>query len=95
MYFCNLCLYQTIHRSKIDIHHLKPIEVGGTNDEFNKVYVCPTCHRLVYVIESKHGGHSIQTEESICIHGWLMSSIGRILHYTKFGEDFFVEDKNK
>ena len=31
-----------------DIHHIKPIREGGTDDHENLSYLCPNCHRLAH-----------------------------------------------
>jgi uncharacterized protein YlaI len=94
VYKCQICDYETDDRNKIDYHHIVSKELNGNNKKSNKIYVCPTCHRLIYIPESKTGCHSVRTEESITIYGWYMSTGGRVLHYNKNHEDFFVEDKN-
>lgn len=38
---CSRCQKQTPY---LEFHHIKPIEMGGTNDIFNIVAVCPDCH---------------------------------------------------
>lgn len=38
----------------IELHHIIPLEAGGTNDYFNLVYLCHTCHmKLHHIIYDK------------------------------------------
>ena len=38
----------------IELHHIIPIEAGGTNDYFNLIYLCHTCHmKLHHIIYDK------------------------------------------
>lgn len=98
MYYCQICNYKTKERSKIQSHHIVPRSTGGSNKKWNLVYLCANCHNLIFYPSeniNNNGAHSIQTDDSIIIHGWLMSSCGRLLHYTRYNEEFFVENKNK
>jgi len=81
MLFCELCSYSTNSRSKINIHHIVPLELNGSNNNFNLVHLCPTCHNLVYIPNAKFGQHSIKNEKSIIILGKKLSSAGVILNY--------------
>jgi len=87
MYFCEFpqCDYSTNDRSKIDHHHIIPREMNGSDDEWNKAWLCPNHHRLIH-IEGSHGNHSKKTEDTIEINGWRSSTAGKILEYKKNGE---------
>jgi hypothetical protein len=89
-YYCEICNYLTVHRNKIHYHHIKPVELGGSDWAYNRVYLCPTCHCLVYIPESLTGIHSIKCDDSIKILKWIMSTDGRVLHYiNKFNEEVY------
>jgi len=83
MYKCEFpgCDYVCEHRSQIHRHHIVPKTLNGSDKEYNKIYVCPNCHTRIYVPGVKHGIHSIKTNESIIINGWLGSTNGRVLEY--------------
>jgi 5-methylcytosine-specific restriction endonuclease McrA len=83
MYYCEFpcCEYQTENRFQINFHHIIPIECGGKNNNYNRIWLCPSCHTSVYVPESKRGIHSIKTENSIIILRWSQSTEGKILEY--------------
>lgn len=95
MYYCELCNYITESRSKINYHHIVPSELGGIDDDKNRVYICPNCHNLVYVKESKHGIHSIKCKNSVVIKGWMLSSGGIVLNFINSkSEEIFQNKKN-
>jgi hypothetical protein len=41
---CHLC--QTT-MSKLEIHHIKPLKIGGTDDFDNLMLLCRTCHKAI------------------------------------------------
>jgi len=98
MFYCNICNYSTKNRSMIHSHHIISKFQRGSNKKNNRVYLCPTCHSSVFIpsdnINTIVGVHAIFTEDSIIIHGWKMSSSGRLLHYSRYGEEYFTENKN-
>jgi hypothetical protein len=94
MFYCELCNYSTDSRSKINFHHIVPRELMGSNNESNRIYLCPTCHSLIYVEGTSSGIHSIRCEKSIIIFGWFQSTSGRVLQYIKDGKEFFKNSKN-
>lgn len=42
---CALCGWKN---AKCDIHHIKDVSFGGTNDMTNLIYVCPNHHREIH-----------------------------------------------
>ncbi len=95
IFYCEFCNYETKSRSKINWHHIVPKELGGSNKVFNRIYVCPTCHNLIYVPESKTGTHSIKTEQSIILLGWFSSTDGKFIRYLDIdGNEQFKKGKN-
>ena len=61
------CEYKTNKRNLIDLHHIIPKELGGKDDEWNRIYLCPNHHRKTYIPDSKDGYHSIKHEDSITL----------------------------
>lgn len=41
---CELCGYTPTHSGVLYVHHIKPIQYGGTNDINNLSIVCEKCH---------------------------------------------------
>lgn len=82
-----LCEYHSI-KAKIDFHHLTPLEVDP--DSKATIPLCKNHHNLIFHPESKHGQHSINTEQSIHILDVLGSTAGKTLHYQDYhGKKFF------
>jgi len=94
MYYCELCDYKTKNRNNIEIHHIVPKELNGSNKKSNKVYVCGTCHSKIYVNGSKSGAHSIKNTSSIVINGWFYSTTGAMLLIEKDGKEEWLVRKN-
>lgn len=42
--FCEDCLKRGIYRKTEEVHHIKPISHGGTNEESNLRSLCHDCH---------------------------------------------------
>lgn len=93
MYYCEFCNYKTKYRKQIESHHIQPKSMNGSDKPFNRCYICANCHSAVFVDHSI-GKHSTLTENSIIIHGWKLTTQGRVLYYTKNGIDYFQEPKN-
>lgn len=55
---CVLCGW---NNAKCDIHHIKDISFGGTNDMTNLIYVCPNHHREIHQKRDKHNDYSVET----------------------------------
>jgi len=83
MYTCEgpNCLYVTPDKHQIHFHHIIPKSLGGKNDRFNLVRLCPNCHNKIYIPEAKHGIHSIKAKNYIILHGIHNSSGGYVLEY--------------
>lgn len=75
------CSYKTCSKSQIHVHHIVPREMGGKDDKWNKVWLCPTHHSHIYVPGSVSGIHSVKSSGSIIILGWRTTSGGRMLEY--------------
>lgn len=89
MYKCQFpnCSYECNERSYIHNHHIVPKELGGSDKSGNRIYLCPNCHCRVYIPESSSGIHSIKSNNSIIIIGWLMSTAGKVLEYINSNEE--------
>ena len=85
------CNYTTIHRSQIQYHHIVPRELNGSDKDYNRIWLCPTCHTKVFVRESQRGIHSINGQDSIIIIQWMESTQGRVLEYQDQKGNSFYE----
>lgn len=95
MYYCEICGYETESKSKLQKHHIIPKELNGTNDKWNLVYLCPSCHTNVYIPDSKFGNHSMKTSNSIIILSKKLSNYGMTINYIdKDGIEMFKDLKN-
>lgn len=69
-------------RSSVDIHHIIPKGMPGTSEKpYNKIVLCPSCHRRIHVPGTVRGIHSIKREDSIILKGYLSTSVGKALVY--------------
>jgi hypothetical protein len=75
------CSFKTLQRGLIDYHHIIPKSEGGSNKGANRTYLCPSCHRDIFVPSMKAGHHSIVRERSIVIQRVLQTSRGKALQY--------------
>lgn len=75
------CKYETNNRFQIHYHHIIPKECGGTNKEYNRIWLCPNHHSRIYIKEATKGIHSIKTKDSIIFKGILQSTSGRLIEY--------------
>jgi hypothetical protein len=95
VYYCELCNFKTKYRNEIQTHHIVPRELNGSNDKWNLVYLCPNCHHLIFVPNSKSGHHSIRTPNSIIIVCKYLSTDGPILSYINMnGLELYTKLKN-
>lgn len=81
MYHCCYpnCTYSTTERSLIEWHHIVPKELNGSDKAYNRIYLCPIHHKMVYVPESMTGQHAKKLAESIIIKGKFKSTCGEVL----------------
>jgi len=75
------CSYTTNDRTKIDYHHIVPRELKGQNDDWNRIWLCPNCHRKIYIPESNKGIHSKKSRESVVLLNIYNSTSGKVLEY--------------
>ena len=56
-----------------DIHHIKPVKFGGTNDITNLTYVCPNCHRIAHTDLNKLSNNLISLDIQLneCGKNWI------------------------
>lgn len=78
MYYCELCTYSTPNRNNIENHHIVPKELEGSDLNWNRIYLCPNCHKRVYIEGSTSGIHSIKNSDSIIIKGLFNSTDGKL-----------------
>ena len=54
---CEQCLQQGRYIAATEVHHIKPLSVGGTHDEKNLMALCKSCHsRITLTTENLHRG---------------------------------------
>ncbi len=78
------CTYETDIKSQINIHHIVPKELGGSEHNYNKICLCPNCHSKIYIKDATSGIHSKFGDDSIILHRWLNSM--DILEYETMDE---------
>jgi len=97
-YICQFpfCDYETNNKQLINFHHIIPKELNGKNKKNNIICLCPNHHNYIYIPNSKHGIHSINSIEKIQIINILMSTNGIILHYKDYNnKEYFYDYINK
>ncbi len=75
------CEYETKYRTQIHRHHIKPVECGGSDKNFNLIYLCPNHHTKIYIPEATHGIHTVNGDDSIILKRWFKSTVGKTLEY--------------
>jgi hypothetical protein len=98
LYFCQFpnCKYSTDIRSQINKHHIKSVELNGSDDDYNRIYLCPNHHTKIYIPESKSGLHSFKGADSIILLRKLNSTGGTVVEYidSNGNNNFFIEEKD-
>jgi len=74
-YPCEICNKEEF----LEDHHIEGRKIKDWNKPFNRVNICPTCHRNVH-------------EGVVEIEGWFSTTSGRELFWHKIGEDNEVSD---
>lgn len=74
----------------MDVHHILPRSMGGGNQAWNLLQLCPGCHRKIFVPGMSSGMHAVEAIGSIVVFGYLLTSDGRGLHYRlqEIGKEF-------
>lgn len=75
------CNYSCDNRQQIHYHHIIPSSDGGSNEDYNRIYLCPNCHHKIYIPNSTSGIHATKHKNSIVLLGWRLSTEGKILEY--------------
>ena len=74
----------------MDLHHIVPLCMDGSDLPFNRMWVCPDHHRRIFVPGCQSGHHAYKHADSIVVIGYLNSTVGRILHFIDpFGVERF------
>lgn len=42
------CLMCGWDKASLDVHHITPRKIGGSNDDTNLICICPNCHRMAH-----------------------------------------------
>jgi hypothetical protein len=96
MFYCNYpcCDYKVKDRRLIHNHHIIPKELGGTDDDYNRIFLCPNHHSKIYIPNSINGQHSIMVEGSIIIKNKYLSTNGYVLEIIDMnGHNTFIDVK--
>lgn len=88
-YYCNFpgCNYKSEDIGSFDSHHIIPKSKGGTDKEWNRLLVCPNCHRKIFIENIVNSVHSVKRPGGIIIIEKLISSTGELLHYKKLEDN--------
>lgn len=70
-------------RGTMDDHHIVAKSDGGPDAYFNRLLVCPSCHRKIYIPGISSGHHKIARYEGIVIFGKVYTSSGHALRYAR------------
>lgn len=95
MYKCQYpnCTYETTNRDKIENHHIIPKSKNGSNQRWNRIFLCPTHHKYIYIPGEVDGQHK-PGKDKIELLGWLSSTGNRVLQYKDTnGVLQFIEEK--
>jgi len=51
---CEVCGYSFKHydTTRLHKHHIRPKEHGGSDEEANKIVLCPNCHSIAHILLS-------------------------------------------
>ncbi len=82
------CGFKPSAKHQLHNHHILPKELGGKNQRWNKIKLCPTCHNRIYVPEATSGIHSMEAANSIILIGY--KNNGLILEYIENGQTEFA-----
>lgn len=85
MYKCKFpgCNFESANIGSLDNHHIIPKCKNGSDKGFNRILLCPNCHRKIYIENIENGIHSIVRPESIVILNKFQSTVGDVLHYRR------------
>lgn len=89
MYYCEFpnCNYSTNIRSQINYHHIVPKSKNGSNNSYNRIWLCPSCHTKVYIPNEISGIHSKYNDSSIILLRWVDSTCNKVLEYKLINEN--------
>jgi uncharacterized protein (DUF2225 family) len=76
------CNYETNHKEQIHRHHIYAKSKGGSNDNYNLIYLCPNCH--FSHIYSGVQNHKIKDEHTFELIRILNSTKGRCVEFKDF-----------
>jgi len=49
---CEICSYN--FKSILQIHHIVPKSLGGSDELNNLIILCPNCHKIIHAIDSSY-----------------------------------------
>lgn len=84
------CDWVTENRSAIHWHHIVPRELGGGDEDKNRIWLCPNHHSRIRV----EGSSGIHSKGDLEIIGYRMSTMGVLIEYVEGGEvKYFARGK--
>lgn len=81
-----LCGKSHFSAGVVDLHHIVPVSMGGEDASYNRVYLCPECHRRVYVPGIASGIHKTKKPDSVELIRYYLTTEGRALLYREAKE---------
>lgn len=51
---CEICGYH--FKPILQIHHIEPLHVGGSDELTNLAILCPNCHKMIHALDSSYSG---------------------------------------
>lgn len=86
------CEYETTDRCNIELHHIVPRELRPRLNQFVTLSYCPTHHRMIFHPESRHGHHSLKTDNKLKILNiYPTAPEGYAIEYENMRGDVFYE----
>jgi len=89
MFKCQMpdCDYMCEDSSQINIHHIIPRSMGGSDKKSNLIELCPNCHARIYVDGMVSGQHSVKNKNSVIFLSKLLSTSGFVISYKNIDDD--------
>jgi len=89
---CQICNFDV--KEVLEIHHVLPLSVGGTNDYDNLAILCPTCHKIFHAhIKNNDSDMDIRLINAIGAEKYL--KINRMIQKSLDKEKVLVEQEKK
>jgi len=76
-----LCGKSHFSTKTVDLHHIVPVSMGGEDSLYNRIYLCPECHRRIYVPGIASGIHKTKKQGSVQLFRYIPTNKGKALLY--------------